>query len=208
MFDQECTNKLRSDLATLLDTVNNLFKYQLPRSIIRGCFPALLAVDNTEDDASFTVLGVSQNTESASAESSPSAVEVIMDGASIAEESANVAELSPRVVEVVLDGAATNEEEFATNAAETSPSVLKLLIDMLSPQSKRRAKREGTALKFEVKEKQTHISMLAMVTAQSKEAQKSQGQCQHQGQEEQQQLQEKAMPIWNCMLRMKCSATL
>ena len=86
--------------------------------------------------------------------------------------------------------------------------MLKLLMDMLSPRSKRSAKREGKAVKFEAEEKQTHIDMLAVLIAQSKEAQKSQGQCQHQGQEEQQQLQEKAMPIWNCMLRMKCSATL
>ena len=89
----------------------------------------MLAIDNTDDDGSITVLGVLQNTESASAESTPSVVKVIMDGVSIAEESPNAAELSTRVVEVVLDGAATNEES-ATNATETSPSMLKLLMDI------------------------------------------------------------------------------
>jgi hypothetical protein len=79
------------------------------------------------------------------------------------------------VVEVVLDGAATNEESVR-NATETSPSMLMLLMDMLSPRSKHRAKREGKAVKFEAEEKQTHIDMLALVTALSKEAQKSQGQ--------------------------------
>ncbi len=79
IFDQECTDKLRSDLTTHLGTVKNLSKYPLPHSIIRGCFPALLAGNNTDDDGSITVHGVSQNTEPASAESTPSVVEVIMD---------------------------------------------------------------------------------------------------------------------------------
>jgi hypothetical protein len=73
-------DKLLSDLATHLGIVIKLSKYPLPCSIIRRCFPALLAVDNTDDDGSITVLGVSQNKESASAESSPCVVEVIMDG--------------------------------------------------------------------------------------------------------------------------------
>jgi len=165
IFDQECTDKLRSDLATHLGTVKNVSKYPLPcTSIIRGCFPAFLAVNNTDDDGTITVLGVLQNTESASAESTPSVVKVIMDGVSIAEESPNAAELSTCAVKVVLDGAATNEES-ATNATETSPSMLKLLMDMLSTRSKRRSKREGMAVKFEAEEKRTHIDMLALVTA-------------------------------------------
>jgi hypothetical protein len=48
------------------------------------------------------------------------------------------------------------------------------------------------AVKFEAEEKQAHIDMLALVTAQSKEAQKSQGQRQQQGQEEQQGVQRKS----------------
>ena len=123
-----------------------------------------------------------------------------MDGVSIAFESANAEE------RVVVDSAATNEES-ATNATETSPSMLKLLMDMLSTRSKRRSKREGMAVKFEAEEKQTHIDMLAVLIAQSKEAQKSQGQRQQQGQEEQQGVQRKAIPTSNCIMRMSCSAT-
>ncbi len=208
IFDQECTDKLCSDLATHLGTVKNLSKFPLPRSIIRGCFPALLAVDNTDDDGSITVLGVSQNTESVSAESKPSVVEVIMDGVSIAEESANAAELSTRVVKVVLDGAATNEES-ATNATETSPRMLKLLMDMLSPRSKRRAKREGKEVKFEAEEKQTRIDMLALVTAQSnpKKHRNHKGNANSKDKKNNREYREKAMPTSNCMMRMSCSET-
>jgi hypothetical protein len=70
--------------------------------------------------------------------------------------------------------------------------MLELLMDMLTPRSKRRAKRGGKAVKFEAEEKQTHIDMLAVLIAQSKEAQKSQGQRQQRGQEEQLGVQRKS----------------
>jgi hypothetical protein len=49
-------------------------------------------------------------------------------------------------------------------------------MDMLSPRRKCRANRDDKEVKFEAEaEKQTHIITLALETAQSKEAQKSQG---------------------------------
>jgi hypothetical protein len=69
----------------------------------------LLAIDNTDDDG-IAVVGVSKNRESANAESLPSVGEVIMDGLSIVDESANAAESSLCAVEVIVDGVATNKE--------------------------------------------------------------------------------------------------
>ena len=145
--------KLRSDLATHLAAVENLSKYPLPCSVIRGCFPALLTMDDT-DDGSIVVLGVSKNAEdSANAESSTTEVEVIMDGkVSTNDVSANVAESSAafscNVIEGKVDGNVATKESAAKDATQ-SPGMLKLLMEMISPASRAMKKCGGKILRFE-----------------------------------------------------------
>ncbi|KAI2507338.1 hypothetical protein MHU86_7058 [Fragilaria crotonensis] len=119
---------------------------------VRGCFPALHTIDNT-NDGSIVVLGVSKNTEeSANAESSTTEVEVIMDGqVSTNNESANAAapsaELPCNVVEGIVDGDVTTEESAAKDPTQ-SPGMLKLLKEKISPAS-RAMKRGGMILRFD-----------------------------------------------------------
>ncbi|KAI2506926.1 MULE transposase domain [Fragilaria crotonensis] len=152
-FKQEHMTKLRSDLATHLAAVENLSKYPLPCSVIRGCFPALLTMDDT-DDGSIVVLGVSKNAEdSANAESSTTEVEVIMDGkVSTNDVSANAAESSAafscNVIEGIVDGNVATKESAAKDATQ-SPGMLKLLMEMISPASRAMKKCGGKILRFE-----------------------------------------------------------
>ena len=152
-FKQEHMTKLRSDLATHLGAVENLSKYPLPCSVIRGCFPALLTMDDTYD-GSIVVLGVSKNAEdSANGESSTTEVEVIMDGKETTNDvSANVAESSAafacNVIEGIVDGNVATKESAAKDATQ-SPGMLKLLMEMISPASRAMKKCGGKILRFE-----------------------------------------------------------